>query len=274
MTVICLASGIKGFRYKWTMWSGSRSNLETDDDVKSFLFNPEVQMAFKSYVKAMVREFNSPCVVWELINEPHALTKYEKRYKQWINEIVNFLVQLGVPKKRIMIEASGKSLDLDILERHNHFLYSYHGINTAWAFDRFHLSGCEMEEHFYKPYGRRIIADSDGAQTWADRLIGKGLRGYSWNKDFSRPSSKDMEEGLKKDFKKGGGGWIIMSAAAWVDKTTVPKVSRWKKIALEGLTKAETKRYGVSWEDNKEGELAAIRQAAKFVEKRISMANQ
>jgi len=265
-TIICLASGVKGFRYKWTMWSANKSNLKgASDSVEDFLLNAEVKRAFKAYAKALVKEFDSELVIWELINEPQGIVRHRDKYQVWVNDIVKFLLQLGVPLNRIMIESSGTSIDLKFLAGYRHFLYSYHGINTKWAFERFHRKGVEMQEYFYKPYGKRIIADSDGAQTWDKRLVGKGLKGYSWNKEFTRPATKDMMEGLIYDFRQGGGGWIIMSAAAWVEESTCPNLNLWERIVVQGLTEAQCAKYGVSYEDNSMPEMEAIKRAVNRI---------
>jgi len=263
-TIICLASGIKGHRYKWTMWS--RNYLDLPDDYKKFFTTKAVRMLFRDYVRAMVKEFDNPLVIWEVINEPQGINP--SVLDAWLTNIVDYITKgLRVPQKRIMIEHIDSSITLEWLKRWKKVLYSHHGINTAWAFNRYHLKGCEFQKYFYKPYGRRIISDSDGAQTWDEKLVGRGLRGWNWNKEFSRPASWDMMIGLITDYVAGGGGWIIMSAGAWAKKTNVPNMSFWKYCALEGLTEKEAWKFGIDYKLNKLPELKAIRRAVdKIIE--------
>jgi len=261
-TIICLASGIKSPRYKWTMWS--RNYLNLSDDYRRFFTSQTVRTIFKDYVRAIVKEFDNPRVIWEVINEPQGVNP--NILDSWLIDIINFMTKdLRLPQKRIMIEHIDSSIVLKWLKRWKKVLYSRHAVNTVWAFTRFHQKGCEFQKYFYGPYGRRIISDSDGASTWDERLIGRGLRGYSWNPNFSRPASWDMMSGLITDYVAGGGGWIIMSAGAWARKTDVPNMSFWKHCAIEGITREEARKFGVDYKLNKLPELKAIKMAVEKI---------
>jgi|Deesub1362A_J573_1020465.scaffolds.fasta_scaffold00107_85 hypothetical protein len=270
VTIICLASGIKGFRYHFSMWNGRNSNIKSPSRPRAFIEDELVIAMFKDYCQAMVEHFDNPLVIWELINEPHEFEP--KPLTQWTYHMIDYLTKkLKVPQKRIMVQHIDRSLDGDDpagykwLKKYKKILYSHHGINTAWAFIRYHRHDRDFYKYFYKPFGRRIVCDSDGAQTYEAGLIGTGLIGKNWNPEFRRPSSFDMYHGLVYDYRNGGGGWIIMSAAAWVRSTTIPNIATWRKSALEGLTREECRKYGVSFELNKEPELRAIERAVREI---------
>ena len=267
-TVICIASGIKENRFRHTIWHRRNNVNETTTDCKRFMDHEGTIQAYRKVLRLLWKRWKAKPIIFEFINEPEAFSTSTKR--SWYFRMLHFCRDiLGIPMNRIAFEKWDSSKILDVLDTFNCWMFE-HGVNHINWFKRFHRG--EMQK-IYETYDW-IAADSDGAKKAEGNisLLGEGLKGLTWNDDFTRPAPKHMKDGLIYDYKHGGKGWIIMSAGAYYKHPNgdKPCFSDWKHVALEGLTKAECREQNVNWnlfsywklfKRKPLGELKAIRKA-------------
>jgi len=251
-TVICVATGIKGGRFEYSIWNGKNNIHETTTDYNRFFDDPQTIAIFDIVWRNLINRWkDNPYVILEPINEPSATG--ERLYKWYRARL-----KTPLPSERFGFEFWDSSCTLRLLEEFNCWMF-IHAVNSLDWFKRFHMKGCELQEYFYDIYPR-ICADSDGGN--AD-YPGSGLKGKDWSDAFRRPSSWDMREGLKYDLSHKGAGWIVMSAAAWLKGGELPDLVEWKEIATNGLSEDRCKELGVTYAKNKEPELENIYKGGK-----------
>jgi hypothetical protein len=92
-----------------------------------------------------------------------------------------------------------------------------------------------------------VGADTDGYKTKEGHwdLMGEGLVGLNWNKEFIRPAPVHIEKGLIHTYRNSGSAWVIMSAGGVYKNANgrSPAYDDWKHVALEGMSPADLKEW-------------------------------
>ena len=269
-TIITLFTSIKGGRFEYCPFNGSRNINETTEDVKAFITDSVTRIASRAYVRNMVREFDNEYIIWELINEPNFKPG---KYADWCRMIVQVLIEEGVCYERIMVPYGGMGSQ--------YFYFSdlgvwsaAHSTNSLETVIRAHTRKERWNLWEDKATGRvrNRTFSGDGGNNVG---VAKGLKGWESKGVFRKASSKQMYQMLKFDLTHGkvpvpwtltsGNGIEFMSLSpfAFPGKTKCPNYADAIKCAVEGLTQEECDLLGVDYEENRRGELKALYQAVK-----------
>lgn len=262
-TMLCLCTGIKGFRFANSVWHGDRNKgyperqndgsivwkkLTTDCD--DFMRHKYSRLAVRKVAVNLYKRWSNKPVVIETINEPNAFGPGQNY--DWNTYILRGLKSNGCPRNKMAFGWFDSGKVEDLLSTFNCRVFP-HGVNTIGWFNRFHLKGCEMQKYYFTQFdGVGVDADGYTPEIYPNHIMtGQGLIGWGWNKKFKRACPAHMGDGLVYTHDHNGGGWIIWSAGAWYNKNIsgVPNYNDWYHVAVEGLTKEECNEWNVKWED-------------------------
>lgn len=258
-TVICLASGIKGARFKHTVWHGDNNINNTCTDHRDFTRDRKTKNVYKDVLEMLWERWKTKPVIFNLLNEVY---NYE-----WHDEMMTYARSIGIPGKRLAFEKWDSGHCEDLLKEFDCWML-IHGVNHIGWFNKWHRRGRALQYEYFVPFDW-VGSDSDGHDP---EFPGQGLKGVNWNPLFRRPAPQHMRQGLIHDKRKQGAGWIIMSAGAYYTHPhgDRPHFDEWKRVALDGLTKDECRQWDVDWKlfsyrkwlkRKPLGELKAIRKA-------------
>jgi len=266
-TMICIATSIKGPRFKHSVWHKRNNVNGTTDDHKRFMGHEKTKEIYKKVLKNLWLRWKDKPVIFELINEPHAFTDHQKY--EWYQEMMDYCKSLGIPPHQFAFEKWDSGKCWLLLKKYDCWMF-VHAMNSLKHMKRVHKAS--MQREYFESF-RFVASNSDGADP---EFPGTGLVGKTWGEVLKKPAPQDMKEGLKKDYKKQGAGWFIGSAAAYYKNPEGdrPNYVHWKNVALNGLTKDECRQQNVDWrlfsyrklfKRKPLGELKAIRKAAKKI---------
>jgi hypothetical protein len=264
-TMLCLCTGIKNKRFPYCVWHGDRNNgyperqsdgsivrkkLATDADY--FMRDKYSRLSARKVGINLYKRWKAYPVVIEGINEPMLFGAGE--IYDWTRYLQRGLKSNGCPGTKMAFAWFDSGKVEDLLNEFDCRTFP-HGINAMDWFRRFHKPGTEMQKHYFVPfYGVGVDADghisNDGSMPNYD-FVGRGLIGWTWNKNFIRACPTHMRDGLVYTYDHSGGGWIIWSAGAWYNKndTGKPNYNDWYHTAIEGLSEAECRAWNVEWND-------------------------
>ena len=265
-TMICLATGIKGQRFKHTVWHKSNNINGTTDNHRNFMDHLGTTRTYMKVIRNLWARWKHKPVIFEFINEPKAFG-YKKQYS-WYRKMMTYCLTLGIPRRQFAFEKFNSGLIEDLLKKYNCWMFC-HAMNSLEHMKRIHRG--EMQGYYFNPY-EYVASNSDGA----GEFPGTGLVGKGWGKSLRKPAPKDMQNGLKLDYRKNGAGWFIGSAGAYFANVEgdKPNFEHWRHAAVDGLNKRECKFQGVDWKlfsyrkclkRKPLGELKAIRKASKIL---------
>jgi len=270
-TIICIGKDIKEARFRFSPWHGKNNINGTVEDAKDFMRDETTQTIFDTVFLNLWERWKTKPIIFEFINEPSGAPEL---LFSWYDKRIKVGKKAKIPMKRMALNFFHSGKCLELLTKHPKVWVFLHGVNQTGWFQRFNKAGTELQEYFFTKFPH-FAADSDGHSV---EYPGKGLVGKVWNPVFKRPSPLSIKQGLKYTIKHQGHGWIIMSAAAYIDTKdgNKPDLVRWKKIAEKGIEKNECGKYGVNWNEFSEiikdgdqikvvklPELLAIKKAAR-----------
>ncbi len=265
-TMICIATGIKGKRFKHTVWHKQNNINSTTDEHTRFMSHAKTKAIYKRVIKNLWLRWKDKPVIFEFINEPLAF-RTEPMYA-WYQEMMDYCLEPGIPSNQFAFEKWNSGRCYDLLKKYNCWMF-IHAMNSLDHMKRIHTG--EMQKEYFREF-EYIGENSDGACEFP----GTGLVGLTWGQSLRKPAPQDMRRGLIHDKRKKGAGWFIGSAAAYYKNPygDKPHFADWKHVAIDGLTKEECKYWGVDWnlfsywkwfKRYPLGELKAIRNASNRI---------
>jgi len=258
-TAIVLFSGIKRGRYGHTFWHPNNNTgikidgvwHQTTADHQAFMTHrPTVEFA-KLFAKSLARAIDNPKVFYLIQNEPMAFKRRGKMEK-FYDEIMQALHEAGVPNERIMINFVGNlgSRVYKYLEKGN--WSEIHGCNTPEVVRKFHSTEERWgmrEKRIYNDKGEIVgakrlgtIPSGDGG-VMEDLGVAKGLKVYN---------------GPEKQRKGSPFQWYKMAKFDQSHGNYYPDLNDAIRIATSGLNEDECRQLGVSFAENRYGELIAL----------------
>lgn len=269
VTMLCVATGIKGKRFKHTVWHNRNNINDTCVEHDDFMDHEGTIKTYKKVLKNLWERWKDKPVIFEFINEPQAFNNTQKR--RWYEKMMNYCEELEIPANQFAFEKWDSGICEDLLYEFHCWMFC-HAMNSMDHMERIHKG--DMQREYFEPF-EFVATNSDGGSS---QFPGTGLVGLTWGQSLKKPAPADMWNGLKHDKLKYGAGWFIGSAGAYYRNPNgdKPHYEDWKKVAIDGLTKQECQSANVNWElfsyqktlDSLKiplGELVAIQMAAEHI---------
>ena len=97
-TMICLATGIKGQRFKHTVWHKDNNINGTTDNHRDFMAHLGTKMTYMKVIRNLWKRWKHKPVIFEFINEPHAFSN--KAQLTWYKRMMTYCLTLGIPRRQ------------------------------------------------------------------------------------------------------------------------------------------------------------------------------
>lgn len=275
-TLICLLTSIKGSRFETCPLNGKNNINGTTTAHSQIMDDKQTIKMTKIYFRLMIKEFDSPYVHWEFINEPRF---GQNKQNRWYKQMTPFLNKHGVPNERIHIGYSGMGSCIYMWLDMGHWV-AWHGGNSQKTMWKRRQSSSRWAKYQWGRY----YGSGDGFDTEFKQARGiirwEQAEKDAWHKHKAAALQMRqmihydlhiLEIKAKKDDLYGNGHEFMSNAAfAWKWFEHYPNLRNVLKISLDGLTAAEANELNVSPADYKEGELINIRKghAGRFPEGR------
>lgn len=236
--IICIASGWKGRRVKYTAWHPNhgfaKSDLYMHDNYKYWMTDKDSIKIYDGVCDMLYDAMEGKPFIMEWVNEPQAFSTnvlypwYDGRFARWGDH------------DRFAFEKWDSGRIEDLLTDYPGCWCFVHGINTLREIERWHKG----EMQWYHETFDNVCYDSDGQGFW----LGEGLVGKGWNPNFRRITPRQLETGMVYDYHKQGAGYVHLSAISFY-QSSQPDFASFMEAGVEGLSKARCQELGVNWDE-------------------------